>query len=196
MLVLASIFAAPWIVLARGLIVGAALIWFWRDYSELRQPGTVPAAQWLLAVLAGIATFVIWTWLDHRWAAVSRGPGFDPRLPEGGIDWRLALPRLAAFALVVPLMEELFWRSFLLRWLERHDFLAVSPGRVGARAFLITTALFALEHNQWLAGAVAGMVYNGVYMRSGNLWIPIAAHAVTNTSLGVWILWTGNWHFW
>jgi hypothetical protein len=97
---------------------------------------------------------------------------------------------------VVPLMEELFWRSFLLRWLERHDFLSVAPGRVGTRAFAISTILFALEHNQWLAGAVAGAVYNALYTRSGNLWVPIVAHAVTNAALGIWILATQNWQFW
>jgi CAAX prenyl protease-like protein len=93
-------------------------------------------------------------------------------------------------------MEELFWRSFLLRWLERQDFLAVAPRSVGARALLITSAVFALEHTQWLAGAIAGLVYGALYMRSGNLWVPIAAHAMTNGALGVWVLRTLNWHFW
>jgi CAAX prenyl protease-like protein len=93
-------------------------------------------------------------------------------------------------------MEELFWRSFLLRWLERHDFLQVAPRSVGPRPLVITTALFALEHSQWLAGGIAGVVYSALYMRSGNLWVPIAAHAVTNAALGIWILHTENWHFW
>jgi CAAX prenyl protease-like protein len=64
------------------------------------------------------------------------------------------------------------------------------------RAFVITTALFAIEHNRWFAGVVAGVVYNVLYMRSGNLWVPILAHAVTNGSLGVWILYTESWQFW
>jgi CAAX prenyl protease-like protein len=64
------------------------------------------------------------------------------------------------------------------------------------RAFLITTVLFSLEHDRWLAGALAGALYNWLYMRSGNLWVPIAAHGVTNAVLGVWILHTRNWQFW
>ncbi len=46
------------------------------------------------------------------------------------------------------------------------------------------------------AGLIAGLVYNLVYVRTGNVWMPIISHATTNTVLGVWILATGNWQFW
>lgn len=188
--------AASWLVVARGAIVALALAWFWPAYSELRKPSPAAAADWLLAALGGFAVFLVWIGLDQEWAVLSRSVGFIPHDPEGGTDWFKALARLAGFALVVPVMEELFWRSFLLRWLERHDFLSVAPRLVGMRAFLITTVLFSLEHDRWLAGAVAGALYNWLYMRSGNLWVPIAAHGVTNAVLGVWILHTQNWQFW
>ena len=187
--------AASWLVVARGAIVALALAWFWPAYHELRKPSPA-AADWLLAALGGFAVFLVWIGLDQDWAVLSRSAGFIPHDPEGGTDWFKALARLAGFALVVPVMEELFWRSFLLRWLERHDFLSVAPRLVGMRAFLITTVLFSLEHDRWLAGAVAGALYNWLYMRSGNLWVPIAAHVVTNAVLGVWILHVQNWQFW
>ena len=188
--------AASWLVVARGAIVALALVWFWPGYNELRKPSPARPAHWLLAVIAGFAVFLIWIYLDQNWAVVSRSPGFISRLPGGGTDWLLGLARLAGFALAVPVMEELFWRSLVLRWIEQHDFLALAPRRIGIRAFLITTALFALEHDRWFAGAIAGMVYNGLYMRSGNLWVPIVAHLVTNGVLGLWILSTNNWQFW
>ena len=196
MLALGSFVSWLWLAPLRSLIVAAALAWFWRDYRELHQPGPARAADWLLGCAAGLAIFVAWIWLDRDWMVFERLPGFEPRSADGAVDWPLALVRLAGFALVVPVMEELFWRSFLLRWLERQDFLAVAPQKVGWRSFAITTVLFALEHNQWLAGAIAGAVYSGVYMRSGNLWVPVVAHMITNAVLGVWILSTGNWHFW
>lgn len=188
--------AAFWLVLARGAIVALALIWFWPGYSELRQAATTHPMNWLLAIATGFATFLIWINLDQDWAVLSHSPGFNLRLPGGGTDWIRGIMRLFGFALVVPVMEELFWRSLVLRWIERHDFLALAPRRVGLRAFLITTTLFALEHDRWLAGAIAGMAYNGLYMRSGNLWIPVLAHVVTNAALGVWVLTTQNWQFW
>ena len=188
--------AASWLVAARGAIVAAALIWLWPAYGELRKPGPLHAGHWLVAVLAGVAVFAAWVSLDQDWMLLSRSPGFNPRLPEGGIDWLQVVPRFAGFSLVVPLMEELFWRSLVLRWIKRHEFLSLAPRQVGWRAFLITTALFALEHDRWFAGAIAGAVYNGLYMRSGNLWVPVVAHVVTNGVLGVWILHGGHWAYW
>ena len=185
-----------WLVVARAAIIALALAWFWPYYSELRKPAPTHAAWWALAVIAGLAVFLIWITFDDDWAVLSRSPGFVARLPDGGTDWVLGLARLAGMALVVPVMEELFWRSLVLRWIEKHDFLAVDPRRVGLLAFIITTVLFALEHDQWFAGAIAGTVYSALYMRSGNLWVPIVAHAVTNGALGVWVLATQNWHFW
>ena len=188
--------SAPWLVVARGTIVALVLLWFWPSYGELRAPPLTRAASWPLAVFAGFAVFLLWIWSDQDWAVLSRWPGFVPHDPDGSTNWPMALLRLAGFCLVVPVMEELFWRSLVLRWIERHDFLSVVPRRVGARAFIITTVLFMLEHDRWFAGAVAGAVYNALYVRTGNLWVPIAAHAVTNGVLGIWILNTGNWQFW
>jgi CAAX prenyl protease-like protein len=93
-------------------------------------------------------------------------------------------------------MEELFWRSFLLRWLERRDFLLLRPGRVGLRAATISVLLFGIEHNLWLAGIVAGIAYTLLYMRSETLWTPIVGHAVTNGLLAAWVMVTGSWIYW
>jgi len=188
--------ASPWLAVARGILVVLLLAWFWRDYRELREGPPVPASAWLLAIAAGAVVFLVWIGVDWDWAVVARPDGFDPHRPDGSLNWTLALGRLAGLALVVPVMEELFWRSFLLRWIERHDFLTLTPQQVGWGALLITTALFAVEHNRWLAGAIAGIVYAGLYMRSGNLWVPIVAHGVTNAMLGIWILATASWQFW
>lgn len=188
--------AVSWLVVARGAVVALVLFWFWPSYGELHEPPLTSPGQWLLAALAGIAVFLVWIGFNQGWAVLSSAAGVPMLLPEGGMDWPKALGRLAGFALVVPVMEELFWRSLVLRWIEREDFLSVAPRRVGTRAFVITTILFAVEHEHWFAGAIAGVVYNGLYMRSGNLWVPIMAHAVTNASLGIWILYTHNWQFW
>jgi CAAX prenyl protease-like protein len=198
LLVVASFFpaAAPWLAVARGILVALVLAWFWRDYQELRGMPSVPAVHWLVSVVAGVAVFLLWIGIDWDWAVMARHDGFDPHGADGHMNWPLALGRLAGLALVVPVMEELFWRSFLLRWVERHDFLAVSPRQVGWGALIITTALFAVEHNRWFAGAIAGAVYAGLYMRAGNLWVPIVAHAVTNAMLGIWVLVTASWQFW
>lgn len=185
-----------WIAAGRGVVLAIVIAWLWPAYTELHSPPPTSSARWMEAIVAGLLVFVLWINLDQDWAILSKSVQFSPQSQAGDINWTAAALRLFGLALVVPLMEELFWRSFILRWIEQHDFLAVDPRRVGARAMLITTVLFALEHQQWLAGAIAGATYNLLYKRSGNLWVPIVSHAVTNAALGVWILHTKNWQFW
>jgi hypothetical protein len=187
---------AAWLAIARGIIVALALAWFWKAYVELHDAPSASLLQWLAALGVGLVVFLAWITLGQAGAEGEHSGRFTPLLTDGSLDWPMAMLRLAGLALVVPIMEELFWRSLVLRWIDRHDFLALPPRQVGLGAFAIATALFAVEHDQWLAGAIAGAAYGGLYMWSGNLWIPVLSHVVTNGALGVWILYTRNWHFW
>lgn len=175
----------------------AGLLWVLRSaYVELRLPRGVSVLTWGVAVVAGVIVFVAWINLNKGWMVMGGASvGFDPG-GDAGIDWLRVAVRLAGAALVVPLMEELFWRSFLMRWITHQNFLAVNPAHVGLKAFCITAVLFSVAHNLWLAGLFAGAVYNLLYIRSGTLWSPIIAHAVTNALLGVWVIYTHNWSFW
>lgn len=175
--------------------VVAALLWAYRRrYHEL----TGPAPSWPalgLALVCGVLVLVLWVNLDAPWMMVGQSAGFDPRT-AGAIDWPLVAMRIAGAALVVPVMEELFWRSFLLRWITDARFERLDPRAVGVKAFVVTAVLFGVEHNLWLAGVVAGVAYGGLYMYTRSLWAAIAAHAVTNGLLGVWIVLTKQWTYW
>jgi CAAX prenyl protease-like protein len=126
---------------------------------------------------------------------VGASAGFDPR-SAGRIDWPLVVMRIAGAALVVPVMEELFWRSFLMRWIDTPAFETVEPSQVTIKSVMITSVLFGFEHNLWLAGIVAGLAYSALYMRHRTIWSPILAHAVTNCLLGFWVVYTGSWTYW
>jgi CAAX prenyl protease-like protein len=186
-----------WVVALRGVAVAAVLALFWRSYSELAAPRRAAASDWALAVGLGAALFALWITLDSGWAVIgSPGEGFVPLRPDGGIDpWLVAL-RLFGLVLVVPVMEELFWRSFVMRWIDRREFLGLDPALTTPLAFALSSALFAVEHAQWLAGLLAGLAYGWLYMRSRNLWIPIVSHAITNGLLGFWILAARDWSRW
>lgn len=193
---LADVLDAHWLYGVRSIIVAGLLLLFWRRFDELavRRPG-VPAC--LLALVVGLAVLAVWLALDSGFFVLGQpGSGFDPRTGGDSIDWLLALMRLAGSALVVPVMEELFWRSLVMRWLENTDFAAVDPVRVGIFALLSSSLAFGFEHSQWAAGVLAGLAYGWLYQRSRNLWVPIISHAVTNAGLGVWVLATGTWYFW
>jgi uncharacterized protein len=96
----------------------------------------------------------------------------------------------------VPLIEELFWRSFLMRWIAQPIFQGVAPQHVGLRAVVLSTFVFTLAHTLWLAAALAGLAYALLYVRTGKLWAAVTAHAVTNAALGAWVIATGQWRFW
>jgi uncharacterized protein len=183
-----------WIYPVKTLVVVACLGWYWRTYRELRIEGPYAPSTWLLALFAGAGVFLLW--INLEWASLTDAGGYNPLDAGGNVEMSLVAFRLAGATLLVPVTEELFWRSFLLRWLERQDFLSVDPQRLGVRALVLSSIFFALEHNMWLAGLIAGLAYGWLYVRTGKLWIPIVAHGTTNGLLGVWVLRTQQWQFW
>ncbi|MBK8121268.1 MAG: CAAX prenyl protease-related protein [Sulfuritalea sp.] len=185
-----------WLYAVHIALVILALAWFARAYEELR-PLALGWRDALEALAVGVAVFVLWINLDLSWAMQGEpGAGFDPRNASGDIDWALVAIRIFGAAAVVPIMEELFWRSFMLRWIDKPDFRELPPASASWRALAISSVLFAVEHFQWLAGLIAGLAYGAIYMRSQTLWSPILAHAVTNLLLGTWVVATGAWGFW
>ena len=186
-----------WLYGATVLVVGGLLAWFWREYGELVRQALPSATEWLLAVAVGLVVFVLWIQLDAAWMRIGEpSAGFVPLDAAGQPVWPLVAVRWVGAALVVPVMEELFWRSFLMRWVERPQFESVLPQRVGIKAVVLSTFVFMLAHTLWLAAIVAGLAYAWLYVRTGKLWVPIVAHAVTNGALGVWVVMTGKWAFW
>ncbi|MFO1318339.1 MAG: CAAX prenyl protease-related protein [Burkholderiales bacterium] len=185
-----------WLYPVRTIVVGLALLIFWKRYDELRGTFRMPGGLWALAIVVGLAVFALWVNLDARWMLMGEpGKGYDPR--DGGqINLVLALFRVLGASVVVPIMEELFWRSFVMRWIDNPRFLDVEATAATWKAVLISSAVFGVEHNEWFAGIVAGLAYAWLYRLTGNLRVPIVSHAVTNGLLGLWVLTTGAWHYW
>ncbi len=177
-------------------LTAISLAVFWRQYGELRVRSAIRIQDTMLAALFGVLIFVLWITLDHPFLLLGEmGGGFDPR-NDGRVDLSLAIVRVLGASLVVPVMEELFWRSFLARWVDRPSFLEQPPQRISLKAIALTSALFAVEHTLWFAGLVAGIAYAWLYRRTGNLWVPVMAHMVTNSILAAWVLHTGSWQYW
>jgi CAAX prenyl protease-like protein len=178
-------------------VVGALLALWWREYGELATQVWPDAREALLAVAVGLVVFALWISLDEPWMRIGEPTaGFVPLDAQGQPMWSLIAVRWVGAALLVPVMEELFWRSFLMRWLEHATFESVAPQSVGLRAIVLSTFVFTLAHTLWLGAVVAGLAYAWLYWRTGKLWVPVIAHAVTNGVLGVWVVMTGNWSFW
>ena len=186
-----------WVYGLTVLIVGALLAWFWREYGELVAQTVPSLSEAALAVVVGVVVFGLWINLDAPWMRLGEASaGFVPTDAQGQLMWPLIAVRWVGASLLVPVMEELFWRSFLMRWVQSPQFESVMPQRVGLKAVVLSTFVFMLAHTLWLAAIVAGLAYAWLYVRTGKLWVPIIAHAVTNGVLGVWVVMTGRWVFW
>ncbi len=186
-----------WIYGITVLVVGGLLAYFWREYGELVAQTWPSLAEMALGVGVGLMVFALWIHLDAPWMTIgSPSASFLPLDAAGALIWPLVIVRWIGAALIVPVMEELFWRSFLMRWIQNPQFESVVPQRVALKAVLLSTFVFVLAHTLWLAAIIAGLAYAWVYVRTGKLWVPIIAHAVTNGALGVWVVMTGKWAFW
>ncbi|HLJ92845.1 MAG TPA: CAAX prenyl protease-related protein [Gemmataceae bacterium] len=131
-------------------------------------------------------------WLQPKRPAFNPWESIDQPLAR----WAFVAARLAGLAILVPIVEELFWRGFLLRWLTSANWQQQKLDAFGIRSFVVVTLLFALAHPEWLAALVYCTFLNGLLYWKGDLWNCIVAHGVSNLILGIYILSTGSWELW
>ena len=162
---------------------------------------TVPAA----SVGVGVLVFAIWVAPDllfhyrHHWLFENSLTGFATGALPGGLhrSFGFLAVRIAGSALVVPVVEELFWRGWMMRWLMQHDWQKVPLGTYRAGSFCLVAVLFASEHGPyWEVGLAAGVIYNWWVVRTKSLGDCILAHAVTNLVLGIYVVAAGQWQYW
>ena len=154
----------------------------------------------------GVALFGIWVGPDVFWPAYRESWLFNngivgaPKssLPEGvKASVTFILFRVLSSVVNVPVLEELFWRGWLMRWLVSRDFVKVPLGTYTRQSFWLVAVLFASEHGSyWDVGLLAGIVFNWWMIRTKSLADCILAHAVTNACLAAYVLIRGQWQYW
>ncbi len=188
--------AAPeyWIYPLQTVLCAGLLVWFWRAYDFGRLRFVLPV------ILVGAAVFFLWIAPQAFLGFEGRWSGFNPDLfaESPALYWSTLFFRFARLVVVVPLVEEIFWRGFLLRYLVREDFTAVPFGTFSWFSFVAVTLAFGFTHSpgDWVAALLCGMIYNGVAYWTKSLSSCVLVHAVTNLLLGIWIMRTGQWGFW
>jgi len=181
----------------KALSVGLLLFLFRREYAEIRCGDLFKPLVLVVSVTAGLGVFAFWIRLDAPWATIGNLAGFNPNIyPDGSVRTVMTAFRLFGAVLVVPVMEELFWRSFLVRYIITPDFASVPVGCFSWPSFLIASVLFGFEHNLVVAGIIAGIVYNLLLYRTRSLSSCIMAHSITNLALGLYVINSGKWYFW
>ncbi|PZQ51489.1 MAG: CAAX prenyl protease-related protein [Rhodovulum sulfidophilum] len=161
------------------LLVVLPVLWrFRRHYAPLLRAGPDP-----LAGLAGLGVGL--GWIATR-----------PAAADGALDAALAglgagllglwiAARLVGTVLVAPLVEELFFRGYVLARIDR-------GGASRLVAVAVSTLLFALPHGRWLAAGLAGLVFAGLAIGRG-LAPAIQAHVAANLTIALFALARGDW---
>lgn len=188
----------PWFPAAyifKALVVTVCLFVWRAPLAEIRLDARVV----LPSVLLGLVVFVLWVGVDQLvpYPHLGTRTAFDPTpLQESGW-WPVFLAvRLYGLVLMVPVMEEIFWRSFLVRFLTQSDFRKLPVGTFSSSALWIMVAASAFAHPEWLVAVIASLAYGLWIKRSRSLFGAIVAHATTNGALGAYVLATREWQYW
>ncbi len=199
--------SAYWFYLAKTL-AGAGMIFVLRPLiAEMRW-----AFSWE-AITVGVGIFLLWIGVSGEWTTqnslwvklgFSQTPAkftaaWNPHEQFGSgsaLAWLFIAVRIFGSTFVVPPIEEVFYRSFLYRYIAQHEFLSVALNQFFLRSFLATTCIFGFSHNEWLAGILCGAAFQWLVLRKNRLGDAMTAHAITNFLLGVWVVTRGAWQFW
>lgn len=202
-----------WVYPVQTLVAGALLLLFRRHYTFTPVRGLLPA--FVLGVV-GIAWWclpaLVWRNLHDigiavpEWAGwlglAERRDGFDPSFFREHTFWYVAAlaMRFTRMVIIVPLVEEIFWRGFLMRYVQAGDgaFQRIPFGRHSWRAFAITTGAFMLVHDRtdWVGALGFGSLMYLLAVRTKSLASCVVMHAVANLLLGIYVLKTQQWGFW
>jgi len=183
-----------WFYVAKTAI-GVWLVWAMRPaVAEMRW-----AFSWE-AVVVGALVCVMWVGINDFYPKFGKtGALWNPNMQFGqgsGLAWFVIAVRIFGSTIIVPPLEEVFYRSFLYRYIIKPDFQSMPLGIFHGLSFVATSAVFGFTHYEWLAGILCGFAYQGLVCRKKRLGDAMTAHAITNFLLGVWVVWKGAWNFW
>lgn len=188
---------ATWYAIKTALVAAVALACrsTWRDLRPV--PGPMGLT---LAVLIGLGVAAIWVGLDPyypRFGVSGSRVGFNPHTLPASARLPFLAVRLFGLVILVPLVEELFWRSFLMRTIINPEFEKVPIGQVTLSAAAITSGAFALAHpEEWLPALITGLAWAWLLHRTKSVSACVLSHMVANLGLGIYVLTRGAWKFW
>ncbi len=182
-----------WVYLGKT-VFGIALVWFMHPIvKEMRW-----AFSWE-AVLVGVLVCVMWVGIDRFYPHLGKGAAWNPPAQFGAnstLAWVCIVGRILGSSIIVPPLEEVFYRSFLYRYIINPNILSVPLSKFNPMAFVFTAVVFGFSHGEWLAGILCAFAYQGLVIRKNRLGDAMTAHGITNFFLGVWVVWRGEWNFW
>ena len=188
-----------WYPIAYAIKIGLVLAVVWACRSTWRDlrpwPGTWTA---LASIGIGLLIAVLWVGIDPytpRFSILGNREGFNPRALAAGPRVLFLLARGVGLVLLIPLIEELFYRSFLIRWLVDPDFQRVPIGRGTLVSAGVSAVLFASTHPEWLAALLTGLIWSWWVGRTKSVSACVVSHAAANVGLAIYTFWTDDWSY-
>ena len=184
------------IYFAKIAIVLAALIWARPTWKDIK----FDAKQIPLAVIAGLVLFVVWIGIEKylKYPHIGDRTAYNPfeKIPDASLRTAFIAVRFFGLALLVPFMEELFWRSFGLRYASQTDFKSLNIGSFTMTGAALCCGVFALSHPEWLPALIFASAMTALVWKTKSVFACFVAHAVTNLALGIYVLTQGAWSLW
>ena len=179
--------------------------WLLRKYLPPWGP-----SRWVIAIPASFLAAWLWYAGQYFFDGLGLGgrlplyPGTkvltDPRdlVGAGHLFWATVVLRITVACTAVPVVEELFWRAFLLRaFVSWHDFERVPLGRFTWFSLVGTALLSTLQHpDNWAVSIVCWLGFNALFCWTRSIRCLVIVHAVTNLVLYIHVVRVDDWAFW
>lgn len=188
-----------WVYIAKVVVVTGVLLACRRPLRDIRFDGRML----VLGTVVGLVLCAVWVGgeklIPYPHPAILGGRAeFNPfvAIPDAAQRAVFLVFRFFGLALMVPVMEEIFWRSFLQRYLTRPEFEELPLEKFTWGAAAIVAAMFGVTHPEWLSAVVFAFAMALLLRQTKSLFACVVAHGVTNLALGVYVLVMGDWRFW
>jgi len=99
-------------------------------------------------------------------------------------------------SLVIPIIEEFFYRSFIYRWMQGSPFYKIKIQKIHWPLLIIVSLFFSISHIEWGAAIICGLAFGVLYLKTQDIWSAIIAHGVTNFLLGLYVIRFDAYQFW
>lgn len=176
---------------AAQVLLGAGLLWVWRQKFTAEVNQKISASQGIISSIWGILGFSIWIAAQHFQLItfkIATVPGQWPAILVIGITTLL----LSGSIIILPIISEIFWRSFMLRYLIVQDFQSIPLGRFQLFSFVVVILLAALPSEYAFAVALTSMLQNILIVWQKNLRCCIVSSVVTHSLLAIYLLVNNN----
>jgi len=194
------------------LVTLGVLVYYWRIY-DFRWSWKGSMAGLVFGAI-GIGFWLLPTVLYDFWGLTgktsgllnllgvdARREGFDPSIFENPAAWwSVVALRFLRAVVVVALVEEIFWRGFLMRFAcdWEGDYWKQPFGRAHWKSYLIVTGMFMLAHapidyaGAWVYGSLTYLLC----VWSKSLGACVIMHAAANLIMGLYVMAYGKYGLW